>query len=147
MKLKTKAVLTIVGLSVFMQFVPYGRDHTNPEVLSKPKWDSPRTKELFMRACGDCHSNETKWPWYSSIAPASWLVTYDVDEGREHFNVSMWGVQKENEGDEAAKEVREGEMPPFGYLLAHPEARLDEAEKRELIGGLVRTFGDKKEDD
>ena len=147
MKLKTKAVLTIVGLSVLMQFVPYGRDHTNPGVLSEPKWDSPRTKELFMRACGDCHSNETKWPWYSSIAPASWLVTYDVDEGREHFNVSMWGVQKENEGDEAAKEVREGEMPPFGYLLAHPEARLDEAEKRELIGGLVRTFRDKKEDD
>ncbi len=147
MKLKTKAVLTIVGLSVLIQFVPYGRDHTNPEVLSEPRWDSPRTKELFMRACGDCHSNETKWPWYSSIAPVSWLVAYDVHEGREHFNVSMWGVQEENEGDEAAEEVREGEMPPFGYLLAHPEARLDEAEKRELIDGLVRTFGDKKDDD
>ena len=147
MKLKTKAVLTIVGLSVLIQFVPYGRDHTNPEVLSEPRWDSPRTKELFMRVCGDCHSNETKWPWYSSIAPVSWLVAYDVHEGREHFNVSMWGVQEENEGDEAAEEVREGEMPPFGYLLAHPEARLDEAEKRELIDGLVRTFGDKKDDD
>ncbi len=147
MKLKTKALLTIVGLSVLIQFVPYGREHTNPEVVSEPRWDSPRTRELFMRACGDCHSNETKWPWYSGIAPISWLVAYDVDEGREHFNVSMWGVQEENEGEEAAEEVREGEMPPFGYLLAHPEARLDEAEKRELIEGLVRTFGDRKDGD
>jgi len=59
----------------------------------------------------------------------------------------MWGVQEKNEGDEAAEEVREGEMPPFGYLLVHPEARLDEAEKRELIDGLVRTFGEKADDD
>ncbi len=147
MKLKTKALLTIVGLSVLIQFVPYGREHTNPEVVSEPRWDSPRTRELFMRACGDCHSNETKWPWYSGIAPISWLVAYDVDEGREHFNVSMWGVQEENEGEEAAEEVREGEMPPWAYLLAHPEARLDEAEKRELIEGLVRTFGDRKDGD
>ncbi len=147
MKLKTKALLTIVGLSVLIQFVPYGREHTNPEVVSEPRWDSPRTRELFMRACGDCHSNETKWPWYSGIAPISWLVAYDVDEGREHFNVSMWGVQEENEGEEAAEEVREGEMPPWVYLLAHPEARLDEAEKRELIEGLVRTFGDRKDGD
>ena len=147
MKLKTKVLLTIVGLAVLIQFVPYGREHTNPEVVSEPRWDSPRTRELFMRACGDCHSNETKWPWYSGIAPISWLVAYDVDEGREHFNVSMWGVQEENEGEEAAEEVREGEMPPWAYLLAHPEARLDEAEKRELIEGLVRTFGDRKDGD
>lgn len=147
MKLKTKVLLTIVGLAVLIQFVPYGREHTNPEVVSEPRWDSPRTRELFMRACGDCHSNETKWPWYSGIAPISWLVAYDVDEGREHFNVSMWGVQEENEGEEAAEEVREGEMPPWAYLFAHPEARLDEAEKRELIEGLVRTFGEKKDDD
>ncbi len=147
MKLKTKAFLTIVGLAVLIQFVPYGREHTNPEVVSEPRWDSPRTRELFMHACGDCHSNETKWPWYSGIAPISWLVAYDVDEGREHFNVSMWGVQEENEGEEAAEEVREGEMPPWAYLLAHPEARLDETEKRELIEGLVRTFGDRKDGD
>ncbi|BBG64886.1 hypothetical protein NNO_0184 [Hydrogenimonas sp.] len=147
MKLVTKAVLAAVGLFALIQAVPYGRDHENPEVLSEPKWDSPKTRELFMRACGDCHSNETEWPWYSNIAPASWLVTYGVKEGREHLNVSMWGVQKNNEADEAAEEVREGEMPPFGYLLAHPEARLNDAEKRLLIDGLVRTFGDRKDDD
>ncbi len=147
MKLKTKIVLTIVGLAAFIQFLPYGRDHTNPKVVSEPRWDSPRTKELFMRACADCHSNETKWPWYSSIAPISWLVTYDVKEGREHFNVSMWGIQEKNDGEEAVKSVKEGEMPPFAYLLAHPEARLSESEKRDLIEGLRRTFGEESDED
>ncbi len=147
MKLKTKVVLTIVCLAVLIQFLPYGRDHTNPKVVSEPRWDSSRTKELFMRACADCHSNETKWPWYSSIAPISWLITYDVKEGREHFNVSMWGIQEKNDGEEAAKSVKEGEMPPFAYLLTHPEARLSESEKRDLIEGLKRTFGEESDED
>ncbi len=131
---------------VLIQFVPYGKNHTNPPVVAEPRWDSPQTRELFMRACGDCHSNETKWPWYSHIAPISWLVTYDVKEGREHFNVSMWGDQRKNRGDEAAEELREGEMPPLVYRIAHPEARLSEAEKKRLTEGLVRTFGEKKEE-
>ncbi len=131
---------------LLIQFLPYGQDRTNPPVISEPKWNAPKTRELFMRACGDCHSNETKWPWYSRIAPVSWLVAYDVAEGREHLNVSMWGHQKKNEGDEAAEELREGEMPPLPYLLLHPEARLDEKERSALIDGLVKTFGEKRED-
>ena len=95
-----------------------------------------------MRACGDCHSNETKWPWYSNIAPLSWSIYNHVMEGREHFNVSMWGIQKKNEGEDAAEEVEEGKMPLKSYLLAHPEARLSDAEKKELIAGLKRTFGE-----
>ena len=143
-KKRTAVALVIGGLII--QFVPYGRDHTNPSVVAEPRWDSPKTRELFMRACGDCHSNETKWPWYSRVAPISWLVTYDVKEGREHFNVSMWGHQRKNKGDEAAEELREGEMPPLVYLIAHPEARLSETEKRQLIEGLVRTFGDEEDE-
>jgi len=131
---------------LLIQFLPYGQDRTNPPVISEPKWNAPKTRELFMRACGDCHSNETKWPWYSRIAPVSWLVAYDVAEGREHLNVSMWGHQKKNEGDEAAEELREGEMPPLPYLLLHPEARLDEKERSALIDGLMKTFGEKRED-
>ncbi len=142
-----KGALFAFFVFVLIQFVPYGKEHSNPPVLSTPEWDSPDTEKLFMRACGDCHSNETKWPWYSKIAPISWLVTYDVMEGREHFNVSMWGIQKKNDGDEAAEELREGEMPPFVYLLAHPEARLSEDEKKRLIDGLVKTFGEESEDD
>jgi mono/diheme cytochrome c family protein len=123
-----------------IQFIPYGKDHTNPPVLATPKFDSDKTKELFMRACGDCHSNETKWPWYSNIAPISWSVYHHVVEGREHFNVSAWGKQKKNEGEDAAKELEEGEMPLFSYLIAHGEARLSDEDKNALIEGLKKTF-------
>ncbi|MEJ2470802.1 MAG: heme-binding domain-containing protein [Desulfuromonadales bacterium] len=114
-------------------------------MLSEPNWSSPTTRVLFFRACGDCHSNETKWPSYSRIAPISWLVRNDVDEGREHFNVSTWGQQRKNKGDEAAKTVRDGEMPTWFYVIPHPEAKLSESEKSELIMGLVATFGEKVE--
>ena len=140
-----KIILTLIALFVVIQFIPYGKDHTNPKVVAEPKWDSPKTKEIFMKACGDCHSNETKWPWYSDVAPISWSVYHHVVEGREHFNVSMWGEQKKNDGDEAVEEVTEGEMPLQSYLLAHPEARLSDAEKQLFIEGLKKTFGEKKE--
>ncbi|UCN01329.1 heme-binding domain-containing protein [Sulfurimonas sp. SWIR-19] len=142
-----KILLIAVGLFIVMQFIPYGRDHTNPSVIKQVKWDSPKTKALFDRACADCHSNETKWPWYSNIAPLSWSIYYHVAEGREHFNVSMWGVQKKNKGDEAAEEVEKGEMPLASYLIAHPEARLTKEEKQALISGLKNTFGSEKDED
>jgi len=134
------AVIALVAI----QFVPYGRDHKNPLVTGEPKWDSPRTHELFNRGCKDCHSNETVWPWYSSYAPVSWLTALDVSFGRKVFNVSEWGRQGKNEGDKAAAEVRKGKMPLFIYLPAHPEAKLNAVEKKELIDGLVATFGEKK---
>ena len=140
-KLKT-VTISVILLGILIQFVPYGKNHTNPQLVQEPKWDTPKTRTLFMRSCADCHSNETKWPLYSNVAPISWLVQHDVDEGREHFNVSNWLHQKKNKGDEAAEEVREGDMPPFVYLPAHPEARLSETEKKELIDGLVNTFGE-----
>lgn len=142
--MKTKILIGLAITAVAIQFIPYGKDHTNPPVISEPAWDSPRTKELFNNACANCHSNQTKYPWYSNVAPVSWLLARDVQEGREHFNVSTWGVQKENEGKKAAKEVREDEMPPWFYLPTHPEAKLSDAEKQELINGLKKTFG--KED-
>lgn len=134
-------VATAIAAIAAIQFFPYGKDHTNPPVISQPNWDSPRTLELFNRACADCHSNETRYPWYSNIAPVSWLVAHDIDEGREHFNVSTLGIQPKNEADEAAKEVREGEMPMWIYTLTHPEAKLSETEKQQLISGLEKTFG------
>ncbi|MEI6756989.1 MAG: cytochrome C [Chlorobium sp.] len=128
-----------------IQLIPYGRDHKNPPRTGEPQWNSPKTRELFFRACKDCHSNETVWPWYSSVAPASWLTQIDVSIGRKKLNVSEWGRPEKNEGDKAAKEVREGKMPPFIYLPAHPEAKLNPEEKTELDKGLVATFGEKKE--
>ncbi|SFV54989.1 cytochrome c, putative [hydrothermal vent metagenome] len=141
-----KVILVVVILLIAIQFIPYGKNHTNPKVVAEPKWDSPKTRELFMKACGDCHSNETKWPKYSNVAPISWVVYKHVIEGREHFNVSMWGVQKKNKGDEAAEEVEEGEMPLKSYLIAHPEAKLSKSEKEALIEGLKQTFGEEKKD-
>jgi len=136
-----RALLALAAAAVAIQLVPYGREHSNPRVRAEPSWDRPGTRELFFRACKDCHSNETKWPFYSHVAPASWLVQHDVEEGRSHFNVSEWGRER-NHGDEAAEQVREGNMPPWFYLPAHPEARLSDAEREALVAGLVATFGD-----
>ncbi len=137
-----RALAIVAALFVLIQFVPYGRAHPNPPVDAEPAWASDETKALFERACGDCHSHATTWPWYANVAPASWLVTHDVLEGREHFNVSRWGSQSHNEGDDAAEELEEGEMPPGLYVAVHPEARLSEKEKAKLIEGLKATFGD-----
>ena len=134
-----------VVLGAAIQLVPYGRSD-NPPVVREPTWDRARTRELFFRACRDCHSNETRWPWYARVAPASWLVRWDVDEGRTHFNASEWGRAAKNHGDDAAKEVREGEMPLWYYLPAHPEAQLSEAERADLVAGLVATFGEGEPD-
>lgn len=141
----------ILGLAVLsliaIQFMPYGKKHTNPQVKADPAWDSKTTSATFFRACSNCHSNETTWPWYSNVAPVSWLIQFDVDEGREHFNVSQWGGQKKNKGNEAAEEVRDGEMPPWYYVIGNPEAKLSAQEKKEFAQGLVATFGDKREAD
>ena len=143
MKYKLLGIALIAGVA--MQFVPYGKDHTNPPVIAEPNWDSQGTKGLFSRACANCHSNNTTWPWYSSVAPVSWLIRHDVDEGREHFNVSMWDAQRVNKGHDAAEEVRQGEMPPWFYVLGHSEAKLSDSEKTQFIQGLSVTFAGKKE--
>ncbi|MGB3209448.1 MAG: heme-binding domain-containing protein [Desulforhopalus sp.] len=143
MKYKILGILLVTGIAI--QFVPYGKDHTNPPVVAEPQWDSQRTEALFTRSCANCHSNNTTWPWYSSIAPVSWLIRYDVDEGREHFNTSRWNGQGVNKGHDAAEELRDGEMPPWIYVLGHPEAKLSESEKGQLVQGLSATFGSGKE--
>jgi hypothetical protein len=131
-------VIGLVALFVLIQLVPYGRNHVNPPVIKEPQWDSPQTRELAKRACFDCHSNETNWLWYSNIAPMSWLVQHDVDEGRSRLNFSEWG-QQELEVDEIGEIVSEGEMPPAQYLPMHPEARLSADERQALARGLVAT--------
>lgn len=142
MNRKIVFVIVLLIISPFaIQLIPYGKNHSNPPVIAEPNWDSPQTRELFFRACGDCHSHETKWPWYSQYAPVSWLIAHDVDAGRKHFNVSAWGTQRKNKGDEAAKVTREGEMPPWFYVLPHPEAKLNDQEKTGLVDGLRKTFG------
>jgi mono/diheme cytochrome c family protein len=134
---------SLAGLFVIIQLLPVGAPRTNPPVTGEPQWDTPRTRELFFRSCGDCHSNETVWPWYSRVAPVSWLVAHDVAGARDHLNVSEWtGPQRH--ADEAAEEVREGAMPLPIYLPLHSEARLSESDKAELVRGLIATFGERE---
>lgn len=134
----------LLGLALVVQMIPVGADRSNPPVVAEPSWDSPRTEALFARACADCHSNRTRWPWYSWVAPVSWLVAADVENGRRHLNVSEWN-RPQKDAREAAEELRDGEMPLPLYLVAHPEARLTGTEKAELIAGLEATFGTEEE--
>jgi hypothetical protein len=131
--------ILIVGM-LAIQLVPYGRDHTNPPVTGEPPWDSAATRELAVVACFDCHSNETVWPWFSNLAPISWRLQRHVDEGRAKLNFSEWG-SREQETGEIVEVVSEGEMPPWDYLLLHPDARLSDADTQALIDGLGKTFG------
>ncbi len=131
------ALVLLLGLA---QVVPYGRDHANPPVTREVRWDSARTRELAVGACYDCHSNLTVWPWYSNVAPVSWLVYRDVQEGRETLNFSEWDRPQGEEGDEAAEAVREGSMPPLQYKPLHPAGRLSAAEREELARGLEKTL-------
>jgi mono/diheme cytochrome c family protein len=130
----------LLGVLLVIQLVPYGRDHQNPPVRSEPPWDSPATRALAKQACFDCHSNETEWPAYASIAPASWLVQHDVDDGRADLNFSEWQRPQEK-AKKAAEELRDGEMPPAAYLLVHAHARLSTADRDRLAQGLAKTLG------
>lgn len=134
-------MLITAGFVAFLgiQLVPYGRAHENPPIVSEPAWDSPRTRALAVTSCFDCHSNETRWPWYSNVAPFSWLLQRHVDEGREELNFSEWGAG--DEADEIAESVIEGEMPTWDYVLIHPEANLSAADRAAFIDGLAATFG------
>ncbi|HPR63375.1 MAG TPA: heme-binding domain-containing protein [Thermoanaerobaculia bacterium] len=143
--MKWKIFVVLIFLIIAIQFIPYGRNHVNPPVVSEPDWDSAQTRAFFVVACADCHSHETKWPWYSRVAPVSWLVQHDVQEGREHFNVSLWGVQKKNRGQDAADEVRDGDMPPLMYRLGHSEARLSDEGRGQFVRGLAATFPEREE--
>lgn len=138
----TTAALSLVAGLLAIQLIPYGRSHVNPPVGVEPRWDSPATRALARRACFDCHSNETVWPGYSRFAPVSWLIQLDVDRGREEMNFSRWEGKGETDTLAATigKKIASGDMPPIQYRIAHPEARLSEAEKQQLIKGLTATL-------
>ncbi|MGE5225063.1 MAG: heme-binding domain-containing protein [Omnitrophica WOR_2 bacterium] len=134
------AILALIILFGLVQLVPYGHNHTNPPVVQEPNWDSPQTRELAVRACFDCHSNQTVWLWYSNIAPFSWLIQRDVDEGRRSLNFSEWN-RTQRRAREAANTVAEGRMPPIQYLIIHANANLNNTDKNALVQGLLKTLG------
>jgi hypothetical protein len=167
---------------------------SSPPGSMQVNWDSLQTRELAYRACMDCHSNETQWPWYAHIAPASWLVYYDVMRGREVLNLSVHTPGEaaapdlhagdyayrlgelistlaggrvetgeelesgageddlasaqshvhftgEDLGEHLAEHIQNYEMPPARYLVLHPGARLSDAERQQLLDGLLKSLG------
>src|SRR5262245_16812795 len=121
----------VIALFILAQAIPYGRSHTNPPVVQEPAWDSPETRAIVRTACFDCHSNETRWPGYSWVAPSSWLVQFDVSNGRRHLNFSEWQRPQQHAKD-ASEQVRSGEMPRSYYTWIHEPARLSEADRERL---------------
>jgi hypothetical protein len=125
-KLAALAVLLLAG----MQLVRC--EHTNPEVTADIQAPAD-VKAILRRACYDCHSNESVWPWYSQVAPVSWLVARDVRDGRKHLNFSDWGKKSETvrgkKQAEAGEEIRTGEMPMSIYVPLHPNAKLTDGDK------------------
>jgi hypothetical protein len=125
------AALFVAFLAI--QLVPV--DRTNPPVETEVA-ASVEVRSILRRACYDCHSHETVWPWYSRIAPVSWLVARDVHEGRRHVNFSTWNRLSEREQREAREEsweeVEAGRMPLWIYRPLHPSARLSEADRSAL---------------
>jgi hypothetical protein len=139
-------VLPVGALLVAMQLVPYGWSHPNPPVTAPVSVASPEAQRLLRESCADCHTNETRWPWYSHVAPMSWLVRWDVEQGRDAMNLST-GT---GELDEAHDAVEDGSMPPARYVLIHRSARLTGAEREVLRRALdeldERGDGDDGED-
>lgn len=129
-------VLAAIGFAA-IQLIPV--DRTNPPVTREIAWNSPETRALAQRACFDCHSNETVWPFYAYIAPMSLMLSQHVTDGRDQLNFSEWDKRNESH-EEIVEVVNSGEMPLPNYLLLHPEARLSETEKQALVEGLALTY-------
>jgi len=143
-----KIIIALIILVAGMQLIPVKR--TNPEVVYD--FDGPaEVKTILQKSCYDCHSHETKWPWYSYVAPMSWLVAHDVKDGRAHLNFSDWAPLKNIVyiHQEMAAEVAEGKMPLKAYLLAHPEAAVTPAELAILKdwAGIASSDGAGQEND
>lgn len=123
-------LIVLVVLFVVIQFIPIA--HTNPPVradLNAP----PDVKAVITKGCYDCHSNQTTWPWYVHVAPVSWLLWSDVNEGRQNMNFSEWGLYPPATQAKfmrrSWREVSGGDMPPWYYRMMHPPSRLTDADK------------------
>ena len=136
-----RLVLAGLALLLVIQLVPYGRDHSNPPVTQAAVFHSATVNQIVTDSCADCHSNLTKWPWYTNVAPASWLVTNDVNGGRENLNLSEWN-KAQPPLDEIVEQIQSGEMPPLKYKVMpnHSNARLSSKQKKALIAGFTQLY-------
>lgn len=152
-----RSLLILVAIAVVIQVARPAR--TNP--ASDPGQHiqavlpvHPEIAATFTRSCYDCHSNSTVWPWYSNVAPVSWLLASDVSEGRRELNFSAWGAydpQKQRKLlGEICEQVKEGKMPGTPYTLMHPKAQVSDADRRTICSwtaGLAPGGGERGGED
>ena len=143
--MKFLRILFILLITAFVVIQFIGIEKTNPEFDSSSDFimmeNPPEDVAQMLRlSCYDCHSNETIWPWYSNIAPVSWMLEEHVEDGRDHINLNFWGeIDLEDRAyviEEMIEEMEEGEMPIPGYLITHSNAKLSDAEKEKLFAWL-----------
>jgi len=140
-----KVVLGLLVLIILIQFI-------RPEKNTSKDWTNDYTNELAVpedvktiikNSCADCHSNYTKYPWYSEVAPASWYLAQHVNEGKEHLNFSEWTAYNSNQKKHIIKDLKEvlqsHEMPLKSYLILHEEAKLTK-EQYETFQNWVKTI-------
>ena len=148
MSRKRKITTALVGFMVvgllILQVLPVGsfravlQRNANPPISATIEWNSSSTQNLARKACFDCHSNETVYPWYAEVAPVSWLVTRDVNKGRAAMNFSEDGATEYSLKD--LEWHLSNDMPPNTYLIMHPSAKLTDEERTTLLAGFQATF-------
>jgi hypothetical protein len=127
------ALLGGVVLFGVIQLIPYRPPQGQAPAVNSFRWQSPAAEALARAACYDCHSDETRVWWAVKVAPFSWLARSDIDEAKHHFNFSAWN------GRLTVAKMRQAlahGMPPWQYTVAHPDARLSEVQKQELLQGF-----------
>ncbi len=131
--------VTTVILLVVVQFIPVNRNNprVNPSRTIYASLPMPaEVKSVFERSCKNCHSDQTSWPWYSYVAPVSWVVAHDVHQARKAMNLSEWGSyssnKKTNKLEEICEQLNNGEMPDRKYALLHRRAR-PTAKERDIV--------------
>jgi hypothetical protein len=141
MKKSVKILLLILAaIFIIIQFIPFGKP-TNQPVAGVDLLEKENLPEevgvILKNACYDCHSQQVKFPWYSNVAPVSWLVARDINEAREHLDLSNWGNLTKKDKlktlDHIGEEVSEENMPLKIYTLMHTEARLSKEERAVIV--------------
>lgn len=138
----------VVGFGI-IQLIPV--DFTNPPVQTEQDFlvvtqASEQTAQKIQQSCYDCHSHETKYPWYSKVAPVSWLLKSHIDDGRRHLNFSTWESydlkKKDHKLEEMSEALEEGWMPMDQYVWMHKEAKLSPEERQELSNWVKQLRGE-----
>ncbi|HEY1374048.1 MAG TPA: heme-binding domain-containing protein [Candidatus Binatia bacterium] len=129
-----RAGVVLAAAVAAIQVVPVER--SNPPVESDIAAPDD-VKKILRRSCYDCHSNETRWPWYARVAPVSWLISSDVSEGRREVNFSVWsqftGGRRARKFKEIVEQIEGNKMPQWYYLLLHSEAKLAPGDKEIIL--------------